>query len=274
MKPSACVFNYRSTNPVFFELSSMNINTLNVSVCVSNISTLLFLASSLLRTSSLSSLSLFRSLGWLLSQQTVKCLLSPREQPYKYTSLPELPLCNVLQRFLKRKMRRRDEGSLCVYVYVSWQPRLGFLCACVLWGSERSVIYLLLVLVGWTGWSDPVWLMPVSVTPSGGFFFSRLLRVRFRSMDQSWSTHTDTCYRDMSQSRCFTSRVKTCLHRGQWRSVLIDGDVHCKTHTHFNTVQQPGESGELRVDTDWIFETVHMYLHSYITSSSAYTWKD
>lgn len=61
----------------------------------------------------------------------------------------------------------------------------GFRCL-----SANICKYLLVLLAGWTGWSDPVWLMPVRVTPSDGFFFSRLLRVRFKSTDQSWHTHT------------------------------------------------------------------------------------
>ena len=56
-------------------------------------------------------------------------------------------------------------------------------CVCVC----PSLSLYLLVLTGPTGWSEPVWLIPVSVTPSVGFFLVSLrLSVRFRSTDQAW----------------------------------------------------------------------------------------
>lgn len=129
------------------------------------------------------------SQGWILSQQTAaKCLLSPWKQLYVtsgasiYVTFYKNSLkvgCSVC--WIISNVRSLDEKDIyenrCSVCYVCWRQKK--------WVGERSGIYLLL-LAGWTGWSDPVWLMPVRVTPSDGFFFSRLLRVRFKSTDQSW----------------------------------------------------------------------------------------
>lgn len=117
---------------------------------------------------------------------------------------------------------------------------LHFVFAGKRWVGERLDIYLLLLFAGWTGWSDPVWLMPVRVTPSDGFFFSRLLRVRFKSMDQS-CRHTDILVISLSWA-------------SQW--VFTDGGVAgmCTAiSVHFSTVKNmPQDLGWDTTSTFWI----------------------
>lgn len=49
-------------------------------------------------------------------------------------------------------------------------------------------------------WS-PVWLILVKVTPSVAFFFSLLLRVRFRSADQSYLQRTTKTFEEICYQR-------------------------------------------------------------------------
>lgn len=102
-------------------------------------------------------------------------------------------------------------GGQCLNVFVGSMDRWSIFIVHVLETEKWSDVYLLLVLAGWTGWSDPVWLMPVSVMPSDGFFFSLLLSVRFRSMDQSWYTQTDKPYNKLLQIWLIYSSCMTTL---------------------------------------------------------------
>lgn len=135
----------------------------------------------------------FSLLTITLSQQSVsKCLLLPWGRLHNWTSFLELPSCKVYSHSLRVGCHAQGAAaSLMWWVWIDvciktdvyslhvWQRQ---------WTNELSDIYLLLVLAGWTGWSDPAGLMPVNVMPSDGFFFSRLLKVRLRSTDHSCYT--------------------------------------------------------------------------------------
>lgn len=97
--------------------------------------------------------------------------------------------------------------------------------------------------------------MPVRVTPSDGFFFSRLLRVRFRSMDQSWlDTHRHTLESSITST--------TVPHLANWEVEL--GSKHAFTassgrtghrhvHSNIHTLQHSPEN---------IYQAVTLTVHA------------
>lgn len=134
-----------------------------------------------------------------LSQQSVsKCLLLPWGRLHNWTSFLELPSCKVYSHSLRVGCHAQGAAaSLMWWVWIDVCIKSDVLfSACLTKTVNQWVIrhYLLLVLAGWTGWSDPAGLMPVNVMPSDGFFFSRLVKVRLRSMDHSCYTFKKITY--------------------------------------------------------------------------------